>query len=537
MLAAPAADTETVLAGPAVPGNLPAAEGEEDTPPFATGIVYYDANGDHLHNVGDLLAIVGHLRREGSSSTFDPLDPDSNGWVDTNGDGLVTLDDLLRSVQKLRADGPGPVSGPEPSQTISAVRAFPMTLTVTTGSVSFVPAIVDLRGGALTYAVAGQPQNGELTSNGATFTYHVTGSGAGDLFAITGTNSAGESATSIVTLEFAFGSGLIALPDRIVTAPDTPVSFNPLANDRHGSGVAFGIESHTQTANGTLTHAGGGNFDYVPHVAFVGTDAFSYTIKDDNGALASATVTIIVRANSAPVPTNPTITTRQDTPSAPFVLATDPEGDALNVTFGPSPNATIERLESGQWRAIPNVGFHGTTQITYTATDAFGASVEGVLTLNVQFARFTTAGVPRGEVVFVLAELSPGGAAPAPPRFQDVPEGHPDFASVQEADQDGFFGDSFAVGQFFDPNRPVTIAEMADILVQAYDLQGPDFLSAAQLAGVLLPGEQNRLAEHVSERRFWEMIAAARHPNGRSLSESELDTLARQLAAQFGTTY
>lgn len=512
-------------------------EGEGDMPPFATGIETVDIDGNGQVTVNDALLIVRYLREHGAS-VFDVFA--GEGWEDANGDGWVTVADILVVVRFLRLNGTG-TAPPAPAQTNLSPFGTSMSLTVTeTGSISFVPAIFDFENDPLTFAVTEQPENGTLTvaQDGRTYAYHAETFGL-DSFVITGTDAQGRSASSVVSVTVELGPGMHALPDRITVPKDTPVEFSPLVNDRHSGGIPFGIVSHTGTSNGVLTHKGGGIFEYIPNAAFAGTDAFTYTIEDDTGAQKTATVTLVVRANGTPTPSFPSLDVHQDTPSAELTvedLASDDDGDRLTITFGQPGNGVIEPTENG-WRYIPNVGFTGTDTVTYTVADGFGPSTEGTLTITVTPARFTGPTVNRAEVVYVIAERSPGGPTISGQRYSDVGSTHWAYASVEETHMKGFLDDGFAVGPMFFPARAVTYGELADILVQAYDLPGPDVFSAAQAAGVLLPGDRDRLAEHVPEARFWQMVAAAEHGDADTLSDSQRDTLGRELAAEFGDTY
>jgi hypothetical protein len=60
--------------------------------------------------------------------------------------------------------------------------------------------------------------------------------------------------------------------------------------------VASSVAIGTAPRNGTATRQTNGTVVYAPKRTFTGTDSFTYTVKDDNGARSNAaTVTVQVR--------------------------------------------------------------------------------------------------------------------------------------------------------------------------------------------------------------------------------------------------
>ena len=98
----------------------------------------------------------------------------------------------------------------------------------------------------------------------------------------------------------------VAVNDSGTVAEDaaTALTIDLTANDTDVDGT---IDDATltiiQPAHGTVTDNGDGTVDYVPDANFFGTDTFTYTVQDDDGAISNiATVTVTVTAvNDAPV--------------------------------------------------------------------------------------------------------------------------------------------------------------------------------------------------------------------------------------------
>ena len=87
-----------------------------------------------------------------------------------------------------------------------------------------------------------------------------------------------------------------AVDDTYATPADTPISENVLVNDTPGEAPTLVTtwDTGSLTGGSLSSTAADGNFTYSPNSGFSGTDAFSYTLTDSNGDLATATVTITV---------------------------------------------------------------------------------------------------------------------------------------------------------------------------------------------------------------------------------------------------
>jgi hypothetical protein len=144
---------------------------------------------------------------------------------------------------------------------------------------------------------------------------------------------------------------------------------------------------------------------YTPPAGFVGTDAFTYTIDDAHGGVATATVTVTV----GPAPASPTPSPGPQVPPAPqdntvtvptsggpTVLDllgndTDPNGDPLTILSITQPAHGQAVLNAnGTVTYTPDVGYAGADSFTYTVSDGHGGTASAAVSLTV------------------------GGAAPAP---------------------------------------------------------------------------------------------------------------------------
>jgi len=91
-------------------------------------------------------------------------------------------------------------------------------------------------------------------------------------------------------------SAPVAESDNIVTAEDTPLTFNVLANDTDADMDTLTITANTAVTHGALASNGTGSFTYTPASNFNGSDSFTYTITDSKGSISTATVNITISA-------------------------------------------------------------------------------------------------------------------------------------------------------------------------------------------------------------------------------------------------
>lgn len=83
---------------------------------------------------------------------------------------------------------------------------------------------------------------------------------------------------------------------------DAPVTIDVLANDSESGGTidTTSVQIVSQPAHGSVSLTNSGSLAYTPMSGFAGSDSFTYTVKDVQGALSNvATVTVTVTAPAA----------------------------------------------------------------------------------------------------------------------------------------------------------------------------------------------------------------------------------------------
>jgi VCBS repeat-containing protein len=119
-----------------------------------------------------------------------------------------------------------------------------------------------------------------------------------------------DDATAIITVN-PINDLPLAADDRYDAIKDTPLTIAAgnglLANDSDIDGDNLQSIRTGDAAHGTLEVQADGSFTYTPELGFVGLDSFAYEAHDPDGAISSATVTIVVEERSIATPT-PTVT-------------------------------------------------------------------------------------------------------------------------------------------------------------------------------------------------------------------------------------
>jgi hypothetical protein len=187
-----------------------------------------------------------------------------------------------------------------------------------------------------------------------------------------------------------------ANPDSALTPQATPVTIAALANDA-GDGLA--IVGYTQPGAGTLVLNPDRSFTYAPAPGFAGSDSFTYTVRDADGATATAVVAVTVaRPNAAPVAAADAGTVTAGGSVVLPVLANDadPEDDPLTLLLVEAPGHGSVQVEPGgdRLRYAPQAGFVGTDSFAYTVGDGQGGAATASVTVTVTGANQPPAAAP-----------------------------------------------------------------------------------------------------------------------------------------------
>ncbi|MBT0115149.1 tandem-95 repeat protein, partial [Vibrio alginolyticus] len=164
----------------------------------------------------------------------------------------------------------------------------------------------------------------------------------------------------------------IATNDAIQTDEDSLVVIDVLANDSDIEGDDLIITSASVPEEQGIVEIIDGKLVFTPAENFNGNATISYTISDgelEDEAQVSVTVNSV---NDAPIASNDTTITEEDSSVTIDVLPndTDIDGDKLSIESAsvPETQGTVEIVD-GKLVFIPAENFHGDAEITYTVTD------------------------------------------------------------------------------------------------------------------------------------------------------------------------
>ncbi len=176
----------------------------------------------------------------------------------------------------------------------------------------------------------------------------------------------------------------MATDNNYTVAEDALLQGNVISDalaDSDADGDFLHVNSWSSPLHGTLnTTNSDGAFSYTPDANFNGTDRFSYTVADANGAEATATITITVTAeNDAPAVTQGTlidVVMSEDAVPLPFstlLSATDVDGDTLYWSISTAArhgNAFIESTgNTPEVTYVPHRNYVGTDTFQIALSD------------------------------------------------------------------------------------------------------------------------------------------------------------------------
>ncbi|MEW8505220.1 MAG: Ig-like domain-containing protein, partial [Candidatus Thiodiazotropha sp.] len=385
-------DTATVTVTVGAVNDAPVATddtvGTDEDTPVTVDVLPNDSDPD-----GDTLTVISVT--QGTNGTVS-IDPVSGNPVYTPNADFNGTDTFTYTVD----DGNGGTDTATVTVTVGAVNDAPVASDDSVGTNEDTPVTVDVLpndsdpdGDTLTVISVTQGTNGTVSidpvSGNPVYTPNADFNGT-DTFTYTVDDGNGGTDTATVTVTVgAVNDAPVATDDTVGTNEDTPVTVDVLPNDSDPDGDTLTVVSVTQGANGSVAiDPVSGNPIYTPNADFNGTDTFTYSVDDGNGGTDTATVTVTVGAvNDAPVASDDSVGTNEDTPVTVDVLPndSDPDGDTLtvvSVTQGANGTVVIDPI-SGNPVYTPNADFNGTDTFTYTVDDGNGGTDTATVTVTV----------------------------------------------------------------------------------------------------------------------------------------------------------
>jgi len=256
----------------------------------------------------------------------------------------------------------------------------------------------DVDGDLLAVTGTTVPANGSVFDNGdGTVTYTPAPSfTGGDSFSYTVEDGNGGTDTAVVAITVTESNDPpIAADDAYSVDEDNTLTVDApagvLANDSDPESIPLTAILVDDVANGTLSLAADGSFQYDPDPDFFGTDSFTYKANDGTLDSGIATVTITVDSvNDVPVATDDTYEVQKDgsldvdVTSGVLANDSDPESSSLTaILVDDVANGALSLAADGSFQYTPNPGYTGTDSFTYVANDAAANSNVATVTITV----------------------------------------------------------------------------------------------------------------------------------------------------------
>lgn len=247
----------------------------------------------------------------------------------------------------------------------------------------------DIEGDAITYALTLAPANGTLALDAATgqftFTPNANYNGA-DSFVVTVTDSRGNAAATTISMNILPVNDAPTTGDvNLTTDEDTPVVGQVIAQDIEDDTLSYGVSSEPTNGTVALNPATGG-FVYTPNANYNGSDSFVVTISDGNGGTATSVVSIgVTPVNDAPVSSDQSLVTDEDTPINGQVVASDIDGDTLgyNVSGQPANGTVTLNPATGSFVYTPNTNYNGSDSVVVTISDGNGGTTTSRINIGI----------------------------------------------------------------------------------------------------------------------------------------------------------
>ncbi|MFZ1752623.1 MAG: Ig-like domain-containing protein, partial [Caldilineaceae bacterium] len=280
----------------------------------------------------------------------------------------------------------------------------------------------DPDGDSLTVLSVGHPRFGDAVAHAdGSVTYTPGGDFFGtDRFAYRVGDGSLESVGFVfVTVTPANDSPEAAL-DMLTTAEDTPILFDPLANDFDADGDPLGLVGIGRPLFGAAAIQPDGYVSYTPVADFFGSDELIYRVSDSSQTV-TGTIRIRVAAVNDPPQAQPDVAVAASAPVTIDVLHndTDDDGDMLFLSqVGPAAGSVAWADDRIVYQAAP--GFSGTDVFTYSVSDgrASATSTVSVRVATAAAALVVTAepaagaGVLPGEEVRYALQVTNVGGLP-----------------------------------------------------------------------------------------------------------------------------
>jgi|GEM_PF-787412 len=241
-------------------------------------------------------------------------------------------------------------------------------------------------GTTLTYTKVTDPTNGSVTVNpNGSYTYQPAADFNGsDSFTFKANDGLTDSNIATITLTIA------AVNDAPVASnasnsgdEDTAITGSLSATDTEMDSLTF--SKVVDPAHGTVTVNPNGTYTYQPAPDYNGTDSFTFKTNDGFADSNIATISLSIAAvNDAPIASNGSLTTDEDTFASGSLVGTDVDLDSLTFSKVSDPaKGTVIVNPDGTYTFTPIADANGSDSFTFVVTDGALNSNTATVTITI----------------------------------------------------------------------------------------------------------------------------------------------------------
>ena len=263
------------------------------------------------------------------------------------------------------------------NQNVSTNEDTPLSITLSATD-------VETPAASLTYA-SSTPAHGTLSCSNCsnpTYTPALNYNGP-DSFTFTASDGSGTSSPATVSITVnPVNDAPVANDQSVTVIEDTPKLITLTGSDVEGSSLTYTVL--TNPTHGTLS-VSGASVTYTPALNYNGPDTFTFKVNDGSVDSNIATVSITVTpVNDAPVATNQSLTTPEDTALPITLSATDVDNGSLTYAITAQPqHGQLSVISGAGLTYTPDLNFFGQDSFDFTASDGSLTSNTATVSINV----------------------------------------------------------------------------------------------------------------------------------------------------------
>lgn len=246
----------------------------------------------------------------------------------------------------------------------------------------------DANGDALMFSVTA-PSKGDLSPNGASFTYTArAGQSGADSFTFRANDGVSDSNMATISINIGLPNNTppVANNGSLSVGYNTATTGTLSASDADNNPLTYSIVTNGTKGTAVITNASTGAYTYTPQSGQTGADSFSFRVNDGAQNSLAATIDVVINGpnNTAPVANNGSLSVLWNTVTAGTLSASDSDGDPLIFSLANQPSfGSVSLGTNGQYTYTPGTAT-GTTSFTYRVNDGTVDSNIATVTLSIQ---------------------------------------------------------------------------------------------------------------------------------------------------------